>query len=166
MHAKTSYLTITNHSEVQHETSVYRFRYGAPTNEEIDKNPPPVTIKRGSYRVVWSMEGFEVSERVLGIFGHSSDLFLRGLELIHSPFIDPKFRGHLQLTVRNFSEKDVILKTGDEIGKITFFDISDSILSAADLLKDIQENTHNRLREKAMEVVGGALKEIALSKTE
>jgi deoxycytidine triphosphate deaminase len=163
LHEKTAYLKIHNYFSDNHELTFYKFRYGAPDSKGEVGIPAPLNLKRGSYAAVWSLEGFELSERVLAVFGHSSDLFLRGLELIHSPFIDPIFRGQLQLVIRNFSDQEVNLSPGDIIGKATFFDISDTILSAGDLLDEIQKNTKYQAREKAIHELAQAMGKIAES---
>jgi deoxycytidine triphosphate deaminase len=119
--------------------------------------PAAIVLKRGSHASIWSMEGFELSERVLAIFGHSSALFSRGLELIHSPFIDPAFKGQLQLVVRNFTDHEVTLTPGDVIGKIVFFDISDTVLSAEDLLEEVQRNAQNVVRQNAIKELSHAM---------
>jgi deoxycytidine triphosphate deaminase len=163
LHETTAYLKIHNYSSDNHSHTFYKFRYGAPDDKGNVGTPVPLNLKRGSYTAVWSLEGFELSERVLAVFGHSSDLFLRGLELIHSPFIDPTFRGQLQLIVRNFSDHDVRLSPEDIIGKATFFDISDTILSAGDLIDEIQKNTKYQTREKAIQELAQAMGKIAES---
>lgn len=147
------YLLINDYLAANHKQTFYKFRYGA--RNEVDKNgddkygqSEPIILGPGAFEKIWSLEEFVLSERVLAIFGHSSDLFLRGLELIHSPFIDPAYPGRLQLIVRNFSNEQVILSLGDIIGKITFFDISETILSADILLNEIREHAENRIRER------------------
>jgi len=163
LHATTAYIKIHQYSSEQHKQTFYKFRFGAPDHNGAVGTPAPIKLKRGSYADVWSMEGFELSERVLAIFGHSSDLFRRGLELIHSPFIDPTFVGQLQLGIRNFSDNEVTLSPGEVIGKIVFFDISDSILSAEDLLKEVQKNAQNQVRQNAIQELSQALGNISKS---
>lgn len=163
LHATTAYLKIHNYLPDNHRQTFYKFRYGAPDDNGKVGTPAPVNLKVGSSAAVWSLEGFDLSERVLAVFGHSSDLFRRGLDLIHSPFIDPAFEGQLQLVIRNFSNKAVTLSPGEVIGKVVFFDISDTILSAEDLLEEVQKNAQNQIRKKAMEELGQALGNIAKS---
>ena len=162
IHITSVYLKIHNYSEENHKQTFYKFRYGAPDiNGKVGDPPTPITLEAGSSARIWSLEGFELSERVLAVFGHSSDLFRRGLELIHSPFIDPTFIGPLQLVVRNFSKDPVTLTPGDIIGKAVFFDISDTILSAEDLLMEVQQNAQNQVRESALDAIGKAYANIA-----
>lgn len=163
LHTTNFYLRIINHLPENHKQSFYKFRYGAPYEDGKVGVPAEITIKSGAYASIWSLEGFILSERVLGIFGHSSDLFNRGLELIHSPFIDPSFEGQLQLAVKNFSNQTVTLKPEEIIGKIVFFDISDTILSAEDLLEEVQKNAQNQVRQNAIHELSEALGKISKS---
>ncbi|MFN2453259.1 MAG: hypothetical protein ABR577_03465 [Pyrinomonadaceae bacterium] len=161
LHATDAYLKILNYSLDNHSQTYYKFRYGAPDVNGKVGMPASLKLKNGSFAPVWSLEGFELSERVLGVFGHSSDLFRRGLDLIHSPFIDPAFKGQLQLVIRNFSNQEVMLSPKEVIGKVVFFDISDTILSAEDLLKEVQENAQNQTRKNAISEIGQALNGIS-----
>lgn len=161
LHATSAYLKIHNYSSEDHKQTFYKFRYGAPEYNGSVGEPGPIDLVPGSSATIWSLEGFELSERVLAVFGHSSDLFRRGLELIHSPFIDPAFKGQLQLVVRNFSGQEVRLSPGEIIGKVIFFDISDTILSADDLLEEVQKNAQNQVRENAIQVLSQALGNIS-----
>jgi len=157
LHATSAYLKIHKYSPDNHQQTFYKFRYGASDVNGKVGTPSTIQLKRGASAAIWSLEGFELSERVFAIFGHSSALFKRGLELIHSPFIDPGFPGQLQLVVRNFSDHEVTLTPGEILGKVMFFDISDTILSAADLLKEVQENTETQVRRKAIHEMSQAM---------
>lgn len=157
LHATSAYLRIHNYLPENHQQTYYKFRYGAPDVDGKVGKPGVIQMKRSSSAAIWSLEGFELSERVFAIFGHTSVLFKRGLELIHSPFIDPGFPGQLQLIIRNFSDHEVSLTPGEILGKIMFFDISDTILSASDLLKEVQENTQNQVRQKAIQEMSQAM---------
>jgi dUTPase len=161
LHATSAYLKIRNHSPEQHKQTFYKFRYGAPALGDGVGTPGSIRLRRGESKPVWSLEAFELSERVLGLFGHSSELFLRGIELVHSPFIDPGFQGQLRLTLRNVSDQEVALNTGDVIGKVVFFDISDTILSAEELLSEVQKNAQNQVRKAAIHELSRALGELS-----
>ena len=50
----------------------------------------------------------------------------RGVQLLNGPSIDPGFNAPLDLALLNLSDEDVYLDLGDPIGKILFFDISDT----------------------------------------
>ena len=76
-----------------------------------------------------------MSNKILGILGNSSDFIKRGVEIKYSPFLEPYFRGRLQLIVKNFSSNKIKLKSGQIIGKVTFFNISDT--SPIELITDI-----------------------------
>lgn len=159
LHETAPYLKIENRLRENHLQTFYRFRFGAVDDGGKVGSPSPLTLKRNSYANIWSLEAFKFSERVVGIFGHPSSLFKRGLELVHSPFIEPTFEGHLQLIIKNFSNQELVVNHGEIIGKIVFFDISDTIISAEDLLNEVQEDTHNQIRKKAMEAFTKAMYE-------
>lgn len=151
--AKEPYLKIINHEPNNHKQTFYKFRYFAPDDgKTVEPTEASVEIKSGSFQSVWSFEAFVLSEKVMAIFGHPSELFGRGLELIHSPFVEPKFYGRLQFVIRNFSDQDITLNPGDNIGKIVFLDISDSEINLEELVKESQENEQNLIRQKAAQV--------------
>ena len=79
-----------------------------------------------SYVPIRSLERFYCSDKVLAIFGQISDLALDGLRLNHSPTIDPNFAGFLEMGIENLLDWPVELAYGTTIGKISFFDISDT----------------------------------------
>ena len=63
----------------------------------------------------------------MGILGQCSEITNMGLQLINSPFIDPKFNKPLRFGLKNLSNEDAILEFGvTKIGKVSFFDISDT----------------------------------------
>lgn len=80
---------------------------------------------RGYVRIA-SLERFELSDRIFAQFGQISNIALMGLRLGHSPFIDPLFEGNLELAVENCLDHSIELQYGAKIGKISFFDISDT----------------------------------------
>ena len=107
---------------------------------------------------IWSLESFHLTDRVLGLFGSTSALALRGLQLVHSPAIDPLFEGSLELGIRNVSASDVELKVGDSIGKLQLFDVSDSIIEAEKFIDDAVQNAKLQERRDAGAVIGDAFK--------
>ncbi len=92
---------------------------GKPGSEAV------VIPARGS-ALISSLELFRCSRKVLGMFGPPSALFRMGFRLDHSPSIDPGFDGALELSIQNIQEIPLELKYGDWIGKVMFFDISDT----------------------------------------
>jgi len=116
----------------------YYFRIGKWVRkwDKKDKNHHPVEIGRPGkevfeippkgYASIISLERFYCSDKVLAIFGQISDLALDGLRLNHSPTIDPNFAGFLEMGIENLLDWPVELAYGTPIGKILFFDISDT----------------------------------------
>jgi deoxycytidine triphosphate deaminase len=78
------------------------------------------------YALITSLERFRLSDRVMAEFGQISDLAQNGLRLNHSPFVDPHFEGNLAFAIENCLERDMELRYEQPIGKIRFFDISDT----------------------------------------
>lgn len=85
-----------------------------------------LTIPARGYCLVQSFERFKCSSKVLAIFGQISALPRKGLRLNHSPSIDPNFTGYLELGLENLLEHPVELEYKENIGKIMFFNISET----------------------------------------
>jgi len=83
-------------------------------------------ISPHEYVKIWSLEEIALSTDVFGIFGPISDLIEQGLQLVYSPFIEPLFRGRLRLGLRNMLSCPTQIRMSQPIGKILFFDVSDS----------------------------------------
>lgn len=92
----------------------------------LPREKPILVLEPHGFALVKSHETFMLSEKVIGIFGQISDLARLGLDLANSPFIDPLFHGQLELGLWNRTAKKVDVPLGQRIGKVTFFDISDT----------------------------------------
>lgn len=116
------------------EHTFYYFRLGSegiingnPYKLSDDAENSMLTIKPNDYAMIKTHETFVLSNKFMGIFGQSSDLIKKGGQLLHSPFIDPMFKGKLEIGIKNISNKDIVLQYRKQIiGKISFFDISDT----------------------------------------
>ena len=83
-----------------------------------------------------SLEHFSLGERVLGLLGGTSTLARDGLMLLHGPFIDPlypsggnpgsKLSGPLKMGLVNQTRDRQKVACEAKIGKVAFFDISDT----------------------------------------
>jgi deoxycytidine triphosphate deaminase len=93
---------------------------------ELNEEQRSLILEPEAYAHIKSLERFYLSEKVMAIFGQTSDLAGLGLQLVHSPFIDPFFDGHLDLSLYNRTSKPVEIQLGWPIGKIKFFDVSDT----------------------------------------
>lgn len=93
---------------------------GEESGEYVIKIPP-----RG-YALIQSLEHFIFSDRIMAIFGQGSALPRKGLRLNHSPTIDPRFRGSLEMGLENVLPKDREVKFGEPLAKVMFYDISDT----------------------------------------
>lgn len=84
-------------------------------------------IKPGQNAQIWSDENFLLSNRVMAMFGQKTEFGVdEGFELIHGPTIDPGYRGPLKMIARNISKRSQHLRHGQRIGKIIFFDITET----------------------------------------
>lgn len=104
---------------------------GARVTSRLSNEQPILTLEAHEYVRVWSYEQFMLDKTVLGIFGSLSDLAEAGLLLAHSPFIDPLYpntgvSAPLELGITNLRSRKVDLRLGQRIGKVSFFDISDT----------------------------------------
>ena len=123
--------------ELIHPTYYY-FRLGSPVRvwnesrkeyhlEELGESGKEVlTIPARGYILIQSLERFTCSKKILGIFGQVSALARKGLRLNHSPTIDPNFRGYLEMGLENLLDRPRELRHGERIGKVLFFDVSDT----------------------------------------
>jgi len=129
-----NYLDILPWDESRQQHTAYYFGLGADydvadgdgfATRRLTRSAPLVVPPRAFLKIK-SEEVFNLSEKVMGILGPVSDLADMGLQLVHSPFIDPIYHGHLMLGLVNHLDRDVALDRGVAIGKVSFFDISDT----------------------------------------
>lgn len=83
------------------------------------------------YVLIQSLEQFRCSNRVLATFGQSSYLPRKGLQLNHSPSIDPNFPNQaigarLEMGLENKLDREITLELGERIGKVYFYSIADT----------------------------------------
>lgn len=93
---------------------------------ELSESNPVLRIPPRGNVLVKSYEYFILSDNIMGIFGQVSDFNEWGLQLVHSPFLDPLFSGNLDLGIWNRFEEPCEIKLKMEIGKIKFFNVSDT----------------------------------------
>lgn len=102
-----------------------------------------LSIPVRGYALIQSLERFSCSKKVLAVFGQISALPRKGLRLNHSPTIDPNFKGYLEMGLENLLDLPRELRHGDSIGKILFFDISDTY-PIGDVKGTISEKDYER----------------------
>ena len=147
-------LRIDPYEEKNHLPSFYYFRLGAQAQgAQVIPIDGSIKIPKQSAVTVWSMERFTLSDRVLGLFGNSTDFVKKGIQLVHGISVDPGFDGSLVLGVRNNSSSEVSVAYGEIIGKIMFFDVSDSMLNVEEFLKSALTQEKLRQREDAAEKI-------------
>jgi len=130
------YLTIKNFSSKNLQHTSYYFRVGhiyqivhsAENKElkELTRENRILTIEPGQYVLIRTAEIFTLSEKVKAFVGSNGDAVSDGLLVNYSPFIDPLYDGWLEIGVKNLLDTKIHLKMGQKIGKLSFFDISDT----------------------------------------
>jgi deoxycytidine triphosphate deaminase len=130
-----SYLDIDPFDEESLQHTSYYFRLGTHCKLLYEKGQPlrelgpqnsRLLIPAGGVVKIHSLETFLLSNKVMAIFGQISDFTSWGLQLLHSPFIDPTFVGQLELGLVNPTNGEVGIDWKQRIGKVCFFDVSDT----------------------------------------
>lgn len=98
---------------------------------ELSMAAPFLDMQANEYIVVQTMERFRLDDTLFAIFGNVSHAAHRGIQVVNSLFIDPLFpsQSHsepLKIGLRNLNPDRVVLRLGDVIGKVAFFDVSDT----------------------------------------
>ena len=132
----SSYLKILNFKIENLQHTSYYFRLGdtyeivnSQDDKEIKKltNAKPVlTVEPNQYLLVRSKELFRLSDKLKAIVGSCGDSVSNGLLINYSPFIDPLYDGYLEVGIKNLLNSPIKLKLDQHIGKLSFYDISDT----------------------------------------
>ena len=150
-------LSIDPYDETKHLGSFYYFRLGAEAvGDDVTQVKPIKTelvIPKQSLVTVWTLERLTLSDRVLGLFGNTTSFVKSGLQLVHGMSVDPGFNGSLVLGIRNNTGTDARLRVGDIIGKIIFFDVSDSMLNVEEFLKSALTREALKQRDEAADKI-------------
>lgn len=127
------YLGIKDFEPKQLQHTSYYFRlgplYSTRTGDswtELSAKNQVLELKPGDYFKVQSFESFWLSEKIFGILGASSDIVSLGLRLVHAPFLDPLYDAPLVLALHNQLSETISVKFCDTLGKVCFFNISDT----------------------------------------
>ncbi len=123
----------------------YYFRAGdslkiiSPKEDLIDLEAVGKTrLPANGFGLIKSREHFTFDTSIMGMFGNLSDLVKKGLQIIYSPSIDPGFEGHLTLGIKNNTEFEVELLYEENIGKILFFNVADTVIPMSMLVEEPQ----------------------------
>ena len=132
----SSYLSIKNFNLKNLQHTSYYFRVGSfykivhsPEKQELKeltRKDNILTIHPNQYILVRSAEVFKLSNKVKAMVGSNGETVASGLLLNYSPFIDPLFEGDLEIGIKNLLTEPIHLKLGQKLGKLSFFDISDT----------------------------------------
>lgn len=101
---------------------------------ELEGEPTKsLALQQNEYVLVQSLEHFRFDETIFAIFGAASTAARSGIQIVNSPFVDPLYPSRnrsepLLIGMRNLNPDPVTIRMGERIGKIAFFDISDTYL--------------------------------------
>ena len=115
---------------------------------ELSVGNEVLEVKPKEFVLIQSEERFRCSKQCMAIFGQSSSLIRKGLSLRNSPFIDPNFpdeakAGYLELGLKNELTKPLRLRLGERIGKVCFFNVSDTY-PISDVVGTVSEEDFER----------------------
>lgn len=112
----------------------YRLRLGKPYSEAFVENghhgafeeEKATAIRPGMHYMVETLETIVLSDRIQGFVFQTTNLSLRGFELIGGVGVEPEYKGKLHFVLRSLWNEPRNLKLGIQIAKIYFFDVSES----------------------------------------
>jgi len=146
--ANKSYLAIDKFENQYLQHTFYYFRLGSFLSTKkatVPLTSNKINLPPESYINIESLETFYLGDRIFSIIGQSTELIMSGIQLNYSPFIDPLFQGRLRLGIKNFSQDNIDLEIGQIIGKVSFFDITDSLPIKVDMGSIIEDKFRRRL---------------------
>jgi deoxycytidine triphosphate deaminase len=118
-------------SQLQHTSYYFRLSpvYAERNSEEWRHLAPKgrnFALQPGEYLRVQSQERFHLSDKIFGLIGPDSEISKGGLRFVHAPFVDPLYDGPLMFGIHNCFGEVVTIEVGCSIGKIVFFNTSDT----------------------------------------
>jgi len=159
------HLEIEPYEPKHHINNFYYFRFGGVKEAaKVVRPNENVEVAPHGFMQIWSLERFELSDRIVALFGNLSAMVSKGLDLVHSPSIDPGFSGSLALGLRNNLDVPVILQAHEKIGKILFFDCADTFVNVEEFVENVLKNKELEERHKAGEVMLRAYSELTEGK--
>lgn len=156
------HLVIDPYETRNHINNFYYFRLGGiKQNGKTIPIKNPISLRANSFNHIWSLESFQFNDRVFAFFGNVSSLVKIGVDLVHSPTIDPGFSGSLELGLRNNTDSEVVLDPYETIGKIIFFDCADTFLNVAEFVENALKESELSARKKAAELMLSAYSKLS-----
>jgi deoxycytidine triphosphate deaminase len=140
-------LRIINADENNFFPTCYYFRLGEAiqypfSDSPLTSHPIPkkgLTLAPDDQVRVASLEHFRLPEHVMAILGpRTASAVEGGRLLLHGPTVEPGYDARLDLAIKNISPVPINLRTGESIGKIMFYDISDTQLEETRLTDEAQ----------------------------
>lgn len=92
-------------------------KYGTVTVE----NGGVIWLEPGAFCLATTMEGFRVPKDQAAFVQGRSSIGRAGLTIQNAGFVDPGFRGHITLELKNESSHSIGLVPGYRVGQLVFF---------------------------------------------
>lgn len=83
-----------------------------------------ITLFPGDFLLASTMEHFTMPDDLLGYVKDKSSWVRAGLH-VHNTVVEPGWRGHLTLELKNQGEEDIWIRAGDPIAQIVFHLLSE-----------------------------------------
>ena len=140
-------LQISNSIATNFFPTCYYFRMGARAQFPFSEAPGTahaipragLVVEPGDQVRFTTMEHFRLPDHVMAILGpRTSNAVERGHLLLHGPTIEPGYDAPLDLGIKNIAPGPITLKAGDSVGKIMFYDISDTQLEQTRLTSEAE----------------------------
>ena len=140
-------LKIVNATPDNYFPTCYYFRLGPRAQYPFGQEPltahaisrSGLVLEPNDQIRVATMEHFRLPDHVKATLGpRTSNAVERGLLLLHGPTVEPGYDAPLDVGIKNISPFPLTLKQGDSIGKIEFYDISDTQLEQTRLTSEAE----------------------------
>lgn len=92
-----------------------QYVYATLRNEEV------LWLKPGDFCLATTMESFRVPKYMAAFVQGRSSIGRAGLTIQNAGFVDPGFRGHITLELKNESSHSIGLVPGYRVGQLVFF---------------------------------------------
>lgn len=139
----------------------YRLRLGKSYREmfvtegkwgEFEKEKA-IPIEPGHIYKIETLETVRLSSRVQGFVFQTTNLSLKGFELIGGVGVEPNYSGKLNFLLRSLWNERKHCTLGDQIAKIYFFDVAESSCPSDD---ELYKEFFNWARERAQIISKGS----------
>jgi deoxycytidine triphosphate deaminase len=86
-----------------------------------------LALPPGTMASIQSLETFHLPDHVLGLLGsQTANALKHRIHMLHGPSIDPGYQAPIEFVVINIGQRPVDLTYGARIGKVMFFDVTET----------------------------------------